>query len=298
MRTPAPAAGLLLAAVLSVASIAGCGTTPVQLTATTSVHSRPVTEPELDLLHQAEQLLIRDCMRRAGFNFWPVPRRPVAEYRDFPYVLDDPAWAARHGYGTELRRKLDRVARSNPNQSYFRRLSPDRQNKAVDAIHGTGPGSLTARLPNGITVSHSDQGCTSEAQRSLYGDLPAWYRGLKLSENLVGERVGAALRDPRFTAAIAPWSRCLKARGMAYATPQDTRSAFGDPARLPPRRTEVALAVAEATCARSTSLAATAAALDREYGERLRRRFPTELAEHRRLQLAALPRARAVVARG
>src|SRR5688572_2494362 len=103
--------------VLVAAALVGCGAEPVQLTADASIRDRPLTEPELDLLHQAEQLLTRDCMRDAGFDYWPMPRRPATEYRDFPYAIDDLAWATRHGYGTDLRRKLELAGRSNPNQA-------------------------------------------------------------------------------------------------------------------------------------------------------------------------------------
>ncbi|MGW6689232.1 hypothetical protein [Streptomyces sp. NPDC054961] len=48
--------------------------------------SEPLREPvpaELDLLHTARELLLRDCMRAKGFVYQPVPRQPVPEAREF-----------------------------------------------------------------------------------------------------------------------------------------------------------------------------------------------------------------------
>ncbi len=254
---------------------------------------RAVTAAEEDLLYQAEQLLTRDCMRSAGFDYWVTPRNPVPENRDFPYVVDDVAWATQYGYGTSLRRKLDQ----SPNRHYFESLSEDRKSAAVRALNGDRPEGLTATLPNGIEVQHSDQGCTSEAQRELYGDLPAWYRTIKVTENLFGERVGRTVSDERYPIAVTSWSRCMRAKGHRYGSPDETGALFTAD-NPPPSSTELKLAVAEATCANSTPLASTAEALDREADAALREQYRGPIAEQQRLQLAALPRAQTIVDRG
>src|SRR4051794_25468603 len=56
---------------------------------------RSITHADTELLYTAEQLLIKACMRRAGFTYHPAPRNPVPGYRDFPYVVDDVDWARR-----------------------------------------------------------------------------------------------------------------------------------------------------------------------------------------------------------
>jgi hypothetical protein len=61
------------------------------------------------------------------------------------------------------------------------------------------------------------------------------------------------------------------------------------------RQREVAIAVAEATCATDSGLAARAAALDAEHGEAVRREHADAVATRDRLRREALPRARAAL---
>ncbi|QLE70326.1 hypothetical protein FGW37_00730 [Streptomyces rectiverticillatus] len=56
------------------------------------------TEAEKDILHDAEQRLLRDCMG--------------AE------------WARQHGYGSDLERRREETRWNDPNQRYFRSPQP------------------------------------------------------------------------------------------------------------------------------------------------------------------------------
>ncbi|MFJ7149079.1 hypothetical protein ACIQVT_12895 [Streptomyces sp. NPDC100445] len=249
------------------------------------------------VLDVAEQVLERDCMRRLGFRFWVVPPAAPGARRDFPYAVDDIAWARAHGYGADRLAALRRAAVADPNQRYLLSLPPARRAALVAALNGPSPRGLTADLPNGVQVTHSDTGCTAEAERRLYGDLPAWFRATRITASLAGERVAAVQRDPRYRTARDRWARCMKAAGLPYADPQQSRAA-ADPERGASRTREIRLAVSEATCAQSTGLSRVAAALDRAYGARLRHRYPGAYGDLARLTAAALPRARALVARG
>ncbi|WP_405590762.1 hypothetical protein [Streptomyces sp. NBC_01190] len=270
-------------------------------------------------LDLAERLLERDCMQGRGFRFWVVPPAPDSAHREFPYAVDDIAWATAHGYGSDLLARARRDAAADPNQRYLLSLPPDRRTVLIAALNGPRPTGLTADLPGGVRVSHSDEGCTAEAERKLYGDLPAWFRATRVTAELTGERVAMVQRDPRFLSARARWAGCMKAAGLPYADPQQSRAAATEPERRPgtgatePERSpgtatgpgpaasrarEIRVAVAEATCARSTGLSAVSASLDRSYGARLRRRYPRTYSDVARLSEAALPRARALIARG
>jgi hypothetical protein len=295
---------LLLTAALLAAAVTGCadGSTSSRATApgsgsgSGSTAGRPVSDDPEGTLHLAEQLLIKKCMEKRGYRYW-VEERPAADGASrFPYVVDDPAWAARHGYGTDLYRERQREALRDPNQRYFHSMPADRAPELVAALNGPQAQGLSARLPNGIKVTHSDRGCVAEAERDLYKDLPAWFRATRVTDSLGGMRVNMVLTDKRYRAAVKPWARCMKAKGHPYPTPAEARAAATRPDQEWPHAEEVRLASAEAACAASGGLSAVAKSLDTTYRAELRRRYPGPTADLDRLRREALPRARAIVA--
>ncbi|MFD4206924.1 hypothetical protein ACFWRG_13140 [Micromonospora tulbaghiae] len=260
----------------------------------------PATAPAADVRYAATQVLIRDCMQRRGFRYWPVPRQPVPELREFPYVLDDVSYARRYGYGGALERRLQEAMAADPNARYVRELPPERGGAAVRAVNGDPgePDALRATLPAGGVLRRSSHSCTSEAERQLYRDLPGWYRVTRITDNLAGLRVGRVLADPRYADGVAAWRRCMRAAGHDVADPASARASAPEPASGSVTPGEIRLAAAEATCATRTGFGRLARRLDAEHRRALDRRFHTEVAERLRLEAAALPRARAVLATG
>lgn len=259
--------------------------------------ARPVREPtrqERSALHRAEQILLRNCMRRHGFEYRMVAENPVPQAREFPYVLDDVAWAEKHGYGSDLQRAVARSRTTDPNQHYFRSLGPERRAAALEAAHGARPVGVTARTPDGMVLTRSDQGCQSEADRTLYGDLTSWFQARSTVEALPEMARARVLADPRFAEATRHWARCMRAAGHAYESPAEIRAALPPPGRPLPREREVRLAVAEAKCAHSSGLAGTAKRLDQKFGSALRQKYRSDVNTLHRLQLAALSRARPI----
>jgi hypothetical protein len=245
----------------------------------------PVSAAEAARLERAEQELVRRCMGRAGFRYWPILQGP--DPVPFTYVIDDVAWADRNGYGTALRQAAATQSAQSPNARYFASLTPARQEAALDALHGPEPVGLTATLPNGLVAQHSDRGCASEAQRTLYGDLAAWYASTKLVENLAGERYGRVVSDRRFRAGEPAWSACMRRAGYAFATPEDAHARFADPEG--PGSAERRQASVEARCATATGLGALARRLDAEHAGRQREQHRALLATRHALQRRALP---------
>lgn len=266
--------------------VTGCATEPVL---------RPLTETEEALLYDAEQVLVRDCMARDGFRIWITTYDDQPEPERFPYVVDDIDWASRHGYGTELRRSADAQAAADPNKAYFDNLPADRRKAAVAALNGTGPGRVETVLPTGGLLARYDNGCTSQAWHELYGDLAAWYRATKIIEVLPGLWQGRVVADPVFTAAVARWSGCMREAGHPYESPAAARAAFRSPDAKTGREAEIRTAVAEATCAGRTGLAATASELDQSCQADVHAEHREVLETKLRLQLAALPRAQSVM---
>lgn len=257
---------------------------------------RPLTEREKDVLHEAEQLLTRSCMSERGFRTWVVPRVPLPEDRDFPYVVDDARWAGTHGYGSEIQKRRDRIRSSDPNRRYFESLSPDGKKRAADALHGRRGGRrLQVTVPNGMTLARFVDGCTARAQEELYGDLPGWFRASTITNALGDMGRAGVFAEKEFKESVRDWSACMKRRGFRYATPSHARQAFGTPAGTASRKEELRTAVAEAGCAVSSGLSATARRLEQRYGDRLRDEYAGEFETRLRLERAGLPRARLVV---
>ncbi|MBB5938181.1 hypothetical protein [Streptomyces zagrosensis] len=260
--------------------------------------AHPLSAEEKTVLHAAEQVLLRDCMRRQGFKYQVTSENPLPEAREFPYVVDDLAWAAEHGYGSGLQRALEKIKENDPNQRYFRSLPPERRTAALTAANGPRPKGLTARSPDGMVLSRSDQGCQSEAERTLYGDLKGWFQTQVTVDSLPGLRHQRVRADRRFTTAVRKWSGCMHTAGHPYATPDNARAALTSsaPRQPAPSHQEVRLALAEARCAAESGFSKTIAGLDRHYEKELRRQYRTAVHTSAQLQLGALPRARKITA--
>lgn len=251
-------------------------------------------------LERAEAVLTRRCLERHGFPVPPLAgesgAEPVPGDRDFPYVVDDPGWARRHGYGSDIAMLRSRASRSGADQEYFRSLTPSGQAALTAALNGNGPTDPgpTVRLPGGATVGHSNRGCTAAAQRQLYGDFDTWFRARAVVNSLDAVRRGRVLGDSRFGAAVERWARCMRREGHRYASPGAARAAFLDAPAPRPRRLEIRTATAEASCARRTGLAEVARDLDGRYDTAVRDQYRQAVMTQRRLAHAALRTARAV----
>ncbi|MDQ0809558.1 hypothetical protein QFZ63_001272 [Streptomyces sp. B3I7] len=293
----------LLIAGLLATTVTGCGggtSAPAPTAPTTRAASgahRAADDPERTL-YLAEQVLIKKCMEKRGHEYWVEPPPPKDVSARFPLVVDDPAWARTHGYGTDLRRRREAEVRADPNRKYFRSASTAGRAALVSDLNGPRPQGLSARLPNGVRVTHSDRGCQAAAQRELYGDLEAWFRATRVTGALNGLRLGLVTGDKRYKAAVAPWARCMRGRGHPYTDPAESRAAATREDRPWPRAKEVGLASAEADCAASSGLSDVVRSLNTEYRAELGRRHPRETADLTRLEREALPRARVILARG
>ncbi|MFE0349489.1 hypothetical protein [Streptomyces griseoluteus] len=262
---------------------------------TSTPQPRALGEAQKDRLHEAEEVLTRACMASHGFKTWVVPRRPLPEDRDFPYVIDDLRWASKHGYGSDLSAQREKIRASDPNRRYFVGLTSSEQERALDALHGKKSAKrLTVRDPAGMTVGRVDDGCIAQAQRELYGDLETWFRVTTVTDAIAPLRSRMTASNLEFTRSVEDWSTCMRARGFRYATPQETRATF-NAERGVDRKKEIRTAVTEARCARSTALSRTVHRLDERYGKRLRHRYEKEVRTRLTLENEALARARTIV---
>ncbi|RST12924.1 hypothetical protein E2C00_15420 [Streptomyces sp. WAC05374] len=294
-RTRARVAAAVLATVMA-ALVTGCGSgtpdAPEAAAPPAKGGTRPLTEAEQLRVTDAQQRLISTCMARQGFTYHEAERLSPEESRTSGYVSDDVDWARAHGYGSRIAAKHERAKRANPNVAYRQGLPAERRtayDKALD--EGAGAPELTAELPTGGTVRKRVGGCVAESERRLYGDPGAWFRAEKTVMSLQPLYVPKVMADPRFTAALAQWARCMDRAGHPYRDPADARRA----ARTLAFAAERELAVADATCARDTRLKVVGKELETRYVNELRGRYGEELDTYARLRLRALGHAATVV---
>ncbi|MEV6171019.1 hypothetical protein AB0L99_22640 [Streptomyces sp. NPDC051954] len=280
----------LTAATIMLGVLAGCRGGSDQGAAGEQV--RNLTPAEELRISDAEQLLIKRCMNRAGFRYWTWHVLSAAERRPIGYVQDDVAWAREHGYGSRIAAKSEWGRKHNPNGAYRGSL-PVARGKAYDAALDGGPGTpvLTAEVPGGGTIHRRAGGCVSEAQKQLYGDLDTWFHADKVADNLRPLYVPEVMRDKRFGEALRAWSACMRRAGHHHADPGRAREA----ATKRGFATETEIAAADAACARETSLKTVGKAREAYYVEKLTADYGEELATHRRLRWEALARAEKLV---
>ncbi|NJP99579.1 hypothetical protein [Streptomyces zingiberis] len=293
------------AALLAVLGLAGCAVTdsaaPHEPAANES-RLRELTTREEILVDRAEQLLVKACMERAGFRFWVTPVESADHRKGSGFVLDDVRWAREFGYGGQLRRDAEKARRDGPNTTYVNALTPRERGRYRETLDGTpSKGMLSAALPGGGTVETPRESCQARAKDELYGDFETWFRAEKVATNLTPLYVPDLSADKRFTRALSAWSACMERKGRSYADPFEVREDLG---RLTAglsgtaaHGVEVDLAVDEAACARSSSLADTARTLEDEYRARKTRRFSDDIATFRRMRLTASDRARDIARR-
>ncbi|MGW2158516.1 hypothetical protein [Nonomuraea sp. NPDC001699] len=287
-------------AVAMIAGLAGCGEgVDARPVAKPGAPTAPITPADEVTLSWAESLLVRDCMRDAGFEYWV--ERPADQDGLLPvgFVLDDVEWARRNGYGTRARNAAVAARKHSRNVAYVNGLPAARRIAYREALNGgAGNEVLSVKLPDGRTINNSLGGCSASSIARLYGDRATWFRVDRLAMNITPLVMGRLVKDARYTAGVKAWSACMRERGHDYATPPAAHlAAPGLSVGMTAERahaTEVELAVDEATCARRTDLRATMRALGREYRPKIGARYAAELDLYDRMRGEALARARKI----
>lgn len=256
---------------------------------------RPVAATDDELLHRASERLIARCMARHGFAYAEQP--PPSTEPDLPSVLGNAGWARKYGYGALFR---DRGGQGkDANARILARLTPDRQDAWHQTLMGSGQ-QLVVDLPGLGRLSTSDNGCTAEARRKLYGNLAGWYRARRTVDHFGSYVDDEVVATSEYRTGLAAWAKCVRERGYVASTPRGLRrlvaSVSPESAGGQAQRQEIAAAVTEAECGTSTGFSKTSAALERKYRPEIERRFARELDALKSFELKALPRAKRVLA--
>lgn len=184
---------------------------------------------------RAGDILVRDCMRRHGFDF-ELPVRAVEPELEKNRIIGlvNADEAARFGYKPPWWAEYSqRVKDAKSKQVEW---SPE----MMDVLYGDGP----ARV-NGVDVPAG--GCNAEARRLLGPNTaggPADETFVLRLEWISGE---LAENDSRLKAAFANWSDCMREAGYRYSDPWQ---ANGDPAFAEEQVSahEIAVATTDVAC--------------------------------------------------
>ncbi|MDI1461184.1 hypothetical protein QEZ54_09420 [Catellatospora sp. KI3] len=270
-----------LSAVLLVAALGGCGTAAPAGVAPPAAAGAPAptwaaapspaaqdlvtwsgTFPQHRyLVTLAENELTRRCMSDRGFA-WSgyTPDQPTGA-TDEQRLLDLDR-RRREGYG---------MAAGGDDAEPATAADPAESTPAYRlALFGDEKRTGSVEVPGLGTITYALDGCIAQGYAGVFGDLDSWARVAYLPQGLNRTAARQAAADPRYTAALDGWRRCMAAHGHAYQTPDAIRVALGtayeqstEPAetRL---RTEIALAVQDGQCDVQAGLSRTELRLRRE----------------------------------
>lgn len=196
----------------------------------------------LNLLDEAENLLIRDCMRAAGSDWtWPdrqdaydagAEERSVRQRADQRQAraFGDPAHASEHGYGIDREEWMRVVVEGSSGGDVawpVGTLHGDNPEAASSLLFGPPDAYIQIDMGDGSVMGTPGVGCQYEAQSELYGD----YVQVTRSRDRVGNsiypqnlRALAAQFDPQLRAADVVWSSCMAGKGWRGL--QDQTAAF------------------------------------------------------------------------
>lgn len=200
---------------------------------------------------RAEYLQTKSCVEQFGFQFaapaWDKSPADVASsgqpahYRLYGLLdVDHAKQMGYHSYGEDPATEAAYADTKLPNDYY----------NVVAAKFGGG-------IFNGKTIP--DGGCLGAAQREVEGATD-----LSIPVQLAFDARTASNNDSRVVAAFAKWSTCMAGSGYHYGTPMQANNDpkwSGDKASAE----EIAVAVADVNCKKTTNLAGIRMAVDAAY---------------------------------
>jgi hypothetical protein len=204
----------------------------------------------------ARDILVRDCMKRFGFD-WQVQERPVTPQPGRRYGISNAADVARYGYHLAP----ERTGPEKPEVDSLAKPAADEQMVA----RGAGQSSYNGlRIPEG--------GCLAEADRALGFEVTVHVGGGNERKDLV-LKLNAVVRqgfegDSRLAVVYVKWSACMHDRGYDYKNPW---AANNDPAMRVETASakEIATAQADLACRNQHNVAGVSLAIETAHQARV-----------------------------
>jgi hypothetical protein len=252
--------------------------------------------------YAAEQELIRRCMEQRGFKYVknPAPTRDVA-----PTLGPDPYGLAVENAKTTGYNSAENAGDSPAEVDRFgvSDLSDKEKQEWGEAYFGPeNAPEVTVDLPGGGAMGTTSEGCLAEARKTLYGSLSDNARLTFLSGNFPLWAKREASSDPDMARIDSAWSACMVGKGHSgLKNPEAAREkAIEAHRRLgiaseEARNQEVALAIADAECEKTTNYAAQRVTIEDHYYKKYLNKFASEVAEMKKMNDSALARAKQVL---
>jgi hypothetical protein len=209
-------------------------------------------------LRIAENLLVGKCMKAKGISYPSDVDGPApAGGNEQVLRLDE---RRRDGYG--LFKSYSGKGQEPPEaEQRVRQLPPDQRAAYHKALMGSEDTRQAIQLPGGGEVGFPTTGCVAEARRQIFGDLLVSARVAHVPSALDSRISQQVDTDPAYVKAENAWRGCMKRKGYAYQHPgdgyPDLQARYekeGPSQRL--RQQEIAIAVADAECARQAEIPA------------------------------------------
>ncbi|MFE6838378.1 hypothetical protein ACFVFI_26515 [Streptomyces sp. NPDC057705] len=187
------------------------------------------SDDERSQVGKAKDLLIGDCMKKAGYGQWhpapELPRMGPKTVTDWRYGIHDGELAKRRGYKPDEAEQAAYEAAVN-----------------VGAVDGT-----SAAGPDGKAL----QVCIGEARTRIDANQAAYGEE---AQKLGNEAFTRSKEDPKVVAAFQAWSSCMKEQGYDYKQPLDASDdqRFGGREVTPE---EIATATVDISCRNRTQVA-------------------------------------------
>jgi hypothetical protein len=252
----------------------------------------PVSAHDTDILINAEQLLIGQCMHSHGFKYWQIPAARVYPVPNFVSVVTSVSQAKRSGFGETP----ETGTGNDQNMQYFNHLRQRQQKLYSDSLLGLAASPpVMVRLPSGGIIGHSSTGCQAAAATELYGNYQTWFGAHMEALYLPAIWQLMVLKGHSYQTAASYWSACMRTAGYNYSTPGQAYAAFREENSGQPSRRAIQAAVAEAVCANRTGFDHTTARLDRLFAAEVNKRYWPVLNMEWRLERRALPHAELIV---
>ncbi|MFF0011893.1 hypothetical protein [Streptomyces sp. NPDC005374] len=211
-----------LLAVLLVLTAAGCSRQEQPGRGPAALDVRPLSgvtassHADAVRLYDREERAVAACMGARGQTYTPQPRTASARGEETnPYGLLTVKKATQDGYGIVgeyLYRRATPVPAAEPHRAAWQR-----------ALTGTPAHRVSLRLPDGVSLAYSTDGCVARARTELYG--ADWNTVEPLTAGLVNRVLGAVEKDSKYLSAVGRWSSCMTKAGHPAKDLQAPRQA-------------------------------------------------------------------------